>query len=265
MAAAAYYPGAVTPIEPLIELFRAVDGLAERVELDWWGAVVTDSRFPKIWDMNYARVDGARPDLTLAEVEASLLPALRGAGAMHEHVVLFGPEGTEGLLRELEARGDRISWDTVMEALEPGAPRGGLPPVEEVLEPDEAFWALQGESMRESDVTEPDAVRELIAWERDLLVPFGKRWFTVRLGRDMVGFGALLVRDGVGYVDNMLTLPRARRRGIASAIVIRMREEAARVGAGRVFLLADRPDPIRLYERLGFRRIGEIASSLRRL
>jgi GNAT superfamily N-acetyltransferase len=152
-----------------------------------------------------------------------------------------------------------------MEALAPGPLLDGLPDVEEVTDPGEDFWALQREAFGEFEVTDPEAIGQLIAWERDLLMPFGKRWFAVRLGGEMAGFGALLVRDHVAYVDNVVTLPHARRRGVASAIVMRMREEAARADAERVFLLADRPDPIRLYERLGFRKAEEIASSLRQL
>lgn len=250
---------------PLVELFAATDDRLDRVNPTWWGAAVSDRRYPLIWDVNYARVEGARPDLTLDEVEEALLPALRESAAAHEHVVLFDPGGSARLLGELEARGHRIGWDTAMEL------HGPLPEplpehrVEEVVDADEAFWARQRDAFVHFDVTEPAALDQLVAWERDVLLPFGKRWFAVRVEDEVAGTGALLMHGATGYVDNVVTFPEARRRGVATAIVGRIVGEAREAGARRTFLLAEQPNAIRLYERLGFRSVGRVASSLRPL
>ena len=52
------------------------------------------------------------------------------------------------------------------------------------------------------------------------------------------------------------TLPAARRRGIAAAVTGRLVEHARERGADIVFLSAADDGVARLYERLGFRRIG---------
>ena len=52
------------------------------------------------------------------------------------------------------------------------------------------------------------------------------------------------------------TLPSARRRGIGVALTGRLVEDARGRGAAIVFLSAADDDVARLYERLGFRRIG---------
>jgi ribosomal protein S18 acetylase RimI-like enzyme len=79
----------------------------------------------------------------------------------------------------------------------------------------------------------------------------------------VVSLAALLVLDGVGYVDNVATFPEARRRGYASAITGHIARKARSAGAERVFLLAD-PEAlatVRMYERLGFRGAGKLAST----
>jgi ribosomal protein S18 acetylase RimI-like enzyme len=107
-------------------------------------------------------------------------------------------------------------------------------------------------------------VRQLLALERDVLAPAGKRWFGVRNRRGVVvSLGALLVAEGVGYVDGVATFPRARRRGYASALVARIVREARSAGARRVWLLADpeAPEVVRMYARLGFREVARIGST----
>src|SRR5205814_1835512 len=61
--------------------FAASDALLQRVEPTWWGAVVSDDRFPDVYDLNYARVDAAHPDLSLDDVLGDLVPAMVRAGA----------------------------------------------------------------------------------------------------------------------------------------------------------------------------------------
>ena len=80
--------------------WRALDELHFHAEPTWWGAVVTEARFPAIWDFNYARVDAAAPDLTLNEVADALLPALAEVGTNTFHVLFFHPDETTDLLVE---------------------------------------------------------------------------------------------------------------------------------------------------------------------
>jgi ribosomal protein S18 acetylase RimI-like enzyme len=111
-------------------------------------------------------------------------------------------------------------------------------------------------------VTDAGAVEELVALEREVLGPV-KRWFAVRADREIATLGALVVLAGAGYVDHVVTFPAHRRRGYASALVARLATEARVAGCDPVFLLAEDGAPaVRLYERLGFRTAGRIASTL---
>ena len=129
---------------------------------------------------------------------------------------------------------------------------------------DEGFWSAHRASLRWFDVTDARVVDQLQSIEREVLVPAGRRWFVVP-GRDGVdgidALGALLVLDGVGFVDHVVTFPNARRRGHAAAITRRAVSAASGAGAARTYLLAE-PEggAARIYERMGFSPVTQIAS-----
>jgi ribosomal protein S18 acetylase RimI-like enzyme len=254
----------VADLEPLVRFWRALDSAFETVQPTWWGGVVADSRFPRIWDVNYARVETDDAALSLAEMESSLLPVMDRIGARHVHMVVFRPEQLTALLSAASTRGDRLSWDIVMEL------RGEVPDaasaiaVEEIDLHDSSFWPAYRRSLGEFRITEQDVIRQLVDVEREVLTPAGKRWFAVREAGRVQALGSLVGMEGVGYVDHVVTFPEARRRGYAGAVVRRIAEEARRSDLDHLFLLAEPgAQAIALYERLGFEAIGHIASTLR--
>jgi len=82
-------------------------------------------------------------------------------------------------------------------------------------------------------------------------------------GGRRVALAALLVLEGTGFVDHVVTFPDARRRGHAEVLTRRCVSEATAMGADRVFLLAE-PDggAARIYDRIGFERVSYLASWL---
>jgi ribosomal protein S18 acetylase RimI-like enzyme len=179
---------------------------------------------------------------------------------------VFHPERLTAFLSEASTRGDRLSWDTVME-LRGEAPEAPSPiDVEEIDPHDPSFWPAYRGSLGEFRITEHDAIRQLVDIERGVLIPAGKRWFAVREARRALALGSLMGMEGVGYVDHIVTFPEARRRGYAGAVVRRIAEEARRSDFDHLMLLAEPgAEAVALYERLGFQAIGYIASTLRPL
>jgi GNAT superfamily N-acetyltransferase len=254
--------------DELVTFWAALDGHLEGMEPVRWGTVVTDRRFPDVWDANYARVETDDGDLSLAEVAASLDPAIDAAGAAAFHVVMFRPEATTRLLTELSTRGDRLSWDIVMahEGASPDVTHDGpghLPRVEE-LTVDRELWDRVASSLASFGVTEPEIVRQLLHLEQEAMDPGTvKRWFGVRGDRgEVVTLAALILLTGLAYVDHVVTFPEARGRGYARAVVTRLIQEARASGARRTFLLVEPEGPVPLYERLGFREVTRMASTL---
>jgi GNAT superfamily N-acetyltransferase len=247
------------------ELWRALDEILGGVRPTWWGAVVTDSRFPRVWDANYARIDSATTGLRVAEIEAELVPALAEAGSDVMHVVSFHPEETAELLAELSTRGHRLGWDLLMELDHTRLPHAGVDVgvYTEPLEPGEELWSRLEASLELFGV-DASVTPELLRLEQQVFGPAGKRWFGVRDERGtVISMASLILLQDVGYVDHVVTFPSSRRRGFASALTSRLSREALGAGAAHVSLLADpdRSSTIAMYERLGFRQAGTFAST----
>lgn len=246
-------------LEPLLRFWRAQDDLFERTEARWWGAVVSDARFPAIQEPNYARVETRQP-VRLEEIEGSLLPAMRASGSERCHVVVFHPEDQTDLIAAASTRGDRIAWDLVMVMSRDLEPSGR---VEEVSAFDGPFWVAHRDSARLFDVTDEETLDQLQAMERDVLLPAGRRWFAVVHDGQRVALGALLVLEATGFVDHVVTFPDARRRGHAEALTRRIVSEATAMGAERTYLLAEPAGgAVRIYDRMGFERVAHLASWL---
>jgi GNAT superfamily N-acetyltransferase len=246
----------------LAELFGFLDGLHEVVEQTWWGVVATDSRFPQLWEANYAAVDSATSDLTLEEVQEALLPALRRAGTDEEHIWVMHPEASSRLLDDLEARGRPLHWDTLMRRGPDRRPAEPEHRVEEVGEPGAEFWEVERLALREFGITEPRVVEQALRRHREVSAPAGKRWFVGRVEGGLAGIGSMLVHGDAAFVDDVVTFPPFRRRGVARSVVRAMLREAGSAGAGETYLFADQPGPIRLYEGLGFEVVRRVATSL---
>ena len=71
-----------------------------------------------------------------------------------------------------------------------------------------------------------------------------------------LGAGSHQLVGAAAEVTGVGTLPSARRRGIGAAVTGRLVQDARERGAEVVYLSAAGDDVARLYERLGFRRIG---------
>jgi ribosomal protein S18 acetylase RimI-like enzyme len=250
----------------VLRFWRALDAMFGSVEPTSWGAIVTDRRYPAVWDANYARIDAGCDALTIDEVERWLLPALRSAGVTTEHLVSFRPERCAGVLHALRDRGHRLTWDLVMDLEDGhGAASTSDPPddVEELADGPE-LWARVHDSLALFDAGAEETIGQLRAMEREVLRAGGKRWFGVRDERgQIVSLGAILVLEGVGYVDNVATFPDMRGRGLASRVTAALVRAARADGAGSVCLFADPDAPwvVRMYERLGFRRAGMLAAT----
>jgi len=250
----------VAELEPLLRFWRGHDDLFDRTEARWWGAVVSDARFPAIQEANYARVETRQP-VRVEEIEDALVPAMRASGSERSHVVIFHPEDQTELVAAASTRGDRIAWDLVMVTAGRVAEPTGE--VEEVSAFDASFWSVHRHSARLFDVSDDDTLDQLAGMERDILIPAGRRWFAVADGGRRVALAALLVLERTGFVDHVVTFPDARRRGHAGALTRRLVSEAAAQGADRTYLLAD-PEgaAVRVYDRIGFERVTHLASWL---
>jgi hypothetical protein len=254
--------------EPLKDFWSAWRGLTLTRRTTPWGEIVTDPRYPLVWESNHAAVLRDHAGVTLAEIRAELLPALSEAGAVYEHVEFWDPPASCPALDALRMVADHGGTDAVMvyEGERGGPPADG-PAVKEVVEPGEDFWEVYRSSRNEfGDTLAEEVVDQLVLRDRELLLPAGLRAFVARADGAVAGFATLISLAGVGYVDNVVTLLAHRLRGVGTATTAMAIRASLAAGDRMVHLLTDDgSDAQRIYERLGMRARAKVTSATRRL
>jgi ribosomal protein S18 acetylase RimI-like enzyme len=258
--------------DPLEDFWRAVTRppIVETSVSTPWGVVITDSRFPLVWDANHALVFACDGGLALEEIRATLLPALREAGAHYEHIEFWGVGPTCSAQRSAAHLSGRSDADVVMVLEE--APSDDLHPdhvmVREVHHPGEDLWRWYRDSRNEfgDHPLSDETIDQLVRRDRDVFVPAGGRWFVGYVDGKPAGLTSLLRFADVGYIDNVVTMPVYRRRGVATATVLHAVEASREAGDRALHLLAEEAgSPRGLYERLGFRARARVESFTRPL
>jgi len=223
---------------------------------------VTDPRYPSVHEANHASVLHAALDLTVGDIRSELLPALGRVGAMDEHIEFMDADDESPALRELLASPGEHDPDVLMvyeadrSAFTPGAlaemPQGVE--VTEVLHPEEPFWELYADVPNQYGERLPDEVLDqMLHRVEQLFVPAGERFFLGTVNGTDAGVTSVLTLEGVAYVDNVVTWPEFRRRGVASAMVSHAVRASLDGRADLVFLLtAEGGAAQRVYERVGF-------------
>ncbi len=235
------------------------------------GATFLRSRSsPDIYDANH--VAGARP-ATPAQIEEFLAAAEREyEAAMHRRfdvdyrtppefvarLVLEGYEREDGLLSVLE---------------------GGLlgpPPDDYDIRPLdtkadwEAYWELMIKDWREHVRQQKRKVKDEIAQQmlkvKRLKQPPVQYFMACVKDKPVAYFNSWAGIDGVGQVEDLFTLPKFRKRGIARALIHHCVADARAKGAGPVIIAADPNDtPKQIYAAMGFRPVAVLSHYTRHL
>ncbi|HEX9236569.1 MAG TPA: GNAT family N-acetyltransferase, partial [Actinomycetota bacterium] len=171
-------------------------------------------------------------------------------------------------LAEMRRTGLRPDPDVVMTF---GGER--LPPtssevdVVEVPAPDPDFWPWYRDSLSEFGTElSAEVLDQMVERIRQVFLPAGLRWFVGHVEGSRAGYASMLAASGVAYIDNVVTMPGFRRRGVATAAVSAAIEASRAAGDRSIFLLAEADGcPQRLYERLGFRVRATVESYTRLL
>jgi ribosomal protein S18 acetylase RimI-like enzyme len=216
------------------------------------GVGVLTPELPLRHDSNYLLIDKAE-DAAEAIAEADRI--LGGAGRDFRAINTFEEELGERLRPHFHALGWRTQRHLFMVLRRPPAKRVDLSLVREVDQA--ALRPGRKQAILSYPWGTPELAEQLLDSKLFLAERAETRFFGVEVDGEIVAWTDLYVAHGVGQVEDVATLPEHRKKGFATAVLLRAVEEARRAGADLVFLVADDEDwPKELYRRLGFDPIG---------
>jgi ribosomal protein S18 acetylase RimI-like enzyme len=222
----------------------------DRVESFRWGTALLTPSLPQVWDLNLLRVE--RLPRTAPGRRIAAAADERLAGLDHRKVTCDEPELGVRLAPELAALG----WDA--EVLLVMTWPGGEPPAAAGTPVREGSHAELEDSSRAMLTGAHGEQHAVVAQllEESARVRSARRLFVCADGRP-ASLCRLYIEDATAEIDDVGTLPRFRRRGLASTLTLGAVGLARAAGCDLIFLRADASDrPRDLYARLGFRVIG---------
>jgi ribosomal protein S18 acetylase RimI-like enzyme len=214
------------------------------------GIVVRTPSLPAVWAVNQLRVTEPLTSEELVELAEEQM-----AGFDYRHVTVEDQRTGPGVEQAFRAAGWKVERDVVMVLSGPADRPIDTGVVDDAGE-DEVL-----ELMRRwygADAPTTNEIDQLIDYGRRDSRALGDRLLGVRSGDGrLVAITKLRSDGGTAQVEDVYTVPEARGRGFARALIGRAVELARDGGQDLVFIVADDGDwPKLLYERLGFRRVG---------
>jgi len=225
------------------------------------GEALFEDALPLVYDLNLIAVS---PGLSAsaAELAAEADRVQGSAGLGHRKLAI-----DEDPLAIAVAPGFReLGWDQQPLVVMPhrgGGREVGTTAVEEVSRAElEPAWAA---GIRAGGL-KGDVVRQLVEAKSVTERAADVRFFATRAAGEVASYCELYSRDGIAQIEAVMTLPAHRRRGLASAVVVRALEESRAAGNELTFLVAEEADwPKELYRKLGFEIEGRIWAFSRKL
>lgn len=241
------------PLQRALAFMRAsVAATADVVRPIEAGVVLHTPSLPAVWAVNQLRVADA---LTFEELLG--LAEEQMAGCAYRQIAVehqpTGPRHEESF----RAAGWKIERDVIMVL---SGPTDRATDTSVVVVPGQAEALELIRRWYEDDEPAPSEIEQLVAYSGRENQVLGDRLLGVRSSDGQLVAISKLRSDGViAQVEDVYTVPEARGRGFARALITRA-VDMARDGAHElVFIVADDNDwPKSLYERLGFRPVGHL-------
>ena len=249
----------MTELERCISFLREVDRRAAGREVPFrFGTAYLRDELPRVWSRNYLSLERDIDDATAELVAAEAQRVLGATGLAHRKLEVFDAEAGARLAPGLAKLGWQVECDVVMVAARGPDRDVDLSQVEEVShEKLEPVWAEANRA--DGQIDDEEVIRELAEGKHMLASAIDVRLFGARADGEIGAYCELYTLEGIGQIENVLTLERHRNRGLARALVLRALAASRAAGNELTFLLANRDDwPKELYRKLGFDEVGFI-------
>jgi GNAT superfamily N-acetyltransferase len=238
---------------------RGLELIADSVRPIEDGWLVLTLSLPQVWSLNHIRLGagaGGRGDAP-TNYKAALERAEEHLAALpFRHLVADSDALGQALAPPLRREGFGVEREAVMAAT--GRPQKQARPAP-VIDPGErAMTDIERRWYGEDGRVTADAVEQLLEAGKREQRAWHERHFGIA-GDDgnLVAITKLRSDGRTAQVEDVYTVPEARGRGFASALVSHALSLARREGHDFVFIVADDCDwPKHLYARLGFEPVG---------
>ena len=231
---------------------------SEWIEEFDWGLLIHNPRIDALWSGNYLEVRTTDLDAgALAELADQLLAPRE---IQHRFVVPADPAYADRLVPGFRELGRWTVRRSLYMALERDPDRE-IGPAREV--PRTAIAMVRRAVAEEDAHLTRDAIEQRPILDAQLDAAGNGRWFAAPSDGTPGASCVLYERDGIGQVESVTTRPDRRGEGLASAVVMTAAGASRERGDELTFIVADADDwPWKLYERLGFDRVGEVCDFL---
>lgn len=223
--------------------------------------IVANPALPNVWDANHADDVTARTD---AEIDTVFRDMDEHLGHTQWRVVHTDGFTPDAFLARLALNGFKERPVTIQMVLKDQLSDRG-PPVELSPVVDDADWAAlqrlvaadHAEGRRTGDTRlSPEFTNNVVAGYR--LKSESHHFHLVIRNGEPVAYGAYAAGpNGVGMIEDLFTLPIARRQGVATSMIAAFSDRLRSRDCHTIFLGALASErPKHLYARLGFRPLG---------
>jgi ribosomal protein S18 acetylase RimI-like enzyme len=197
---------------------RIDERTAERLEPTPYGPIVVHTRLDRVHDLNFLRAEQPG-EATAEELAAEAERVQSGAGIGHRRVNVRTEEQRE----RLEPEFVRLGWEPqrfVLMVQRHGPDRPANHEVREVEEP--GLRPLWAEAIRNMPHGKDETlVQQILKHRRAVCEAIPTRLFAAEADGKLVAHAELYSEGGVGQVENVVTLPDHRGRGLARSLVLR--------------------------------------------
>jgi GNAT superfamily N-acetyltransferase len=216
------------------------------------GIVLSTPSLPAVWAVNQLRVADALTFDELVDLAESEM-----AGFDYRQIAVEDQTTGPVLEEAFCAASWKVERDLVM-TLSATADREADTSI--VVDAGEDEWLGLMRRWYEKDEPAPGETEQLVAYGRREAGALGDRLLGVRSDDGRLVAISKLRSDGhTAQVEDVYAAPEARGRGFASGLVSRAVALARDAGHDQIFIVADDNDwPKMLYERLGFRGVGNL-------
>lgn len=226
-------------------------------EFEYGTALYNDS-LRRVYDTNFVRFERGFEDLTGDVVEA-IVDGLQ-ASLRHRKVLIPDERAGARVAEDLKGRGWRHHTLVTMAYRGPRERE----PVTEAEQVDPRAVRGAREQAPIDGTHDAEARRQIVAFTELMASVAPTRLFAAWGDGEVGSFCALFQQGGVGQIDEVTTVERYRRRGLARAVVEAALQASLAARDELTFLVADEGDwPREWYGRLGFEPVGRRFELLR--